>query len=399
MSRGLRPTGTEFTTFDEGLLLQPDTHGYNFIGPGVVATLHPGDPLVVDITIAGGAGGTLQNAYDNGETITTDAQGAIDFIRGALTPDGESILTIVDADANPGRTVPLVSISDSNTVGAGTTDTVQVSRAVGGQVARLISTDPGVLGVVFTTFHDSASPGAGDVVGRWDAHGRNNGGAEVSYGSIDFQASGVGAGNISGDIMFRTVDNNALRNTLNLLSYGGGHALLVNPGAAGDPAFRFRSTHNYGAESAFSFEDNNGASTLMSVEGDGDCEVLQDIEAAGGYQKSLGLWTHALIANQTDVRMTLAGSVADDWVAFRPGSLTGIATRTDAAVGAGTLTINARINGAIIFTSAITGTTTVTTQAKDVDAFVAGDLFTASYTTSAAFAGPVIASVEFEIEE
>lgn len=81
---------------------------------------------------------SLQISYDGGESITTTASGAIDVIRGINTADGEPILTLKDANANPGRTAGMVTIDDSNVVGAGTPDTVRVSRtASGGRALRL----------------------------------------------------------------------------------------------------------------------------------------------------------------------------------------------------------------------------------------------------------------------
>src|SRR5262245_25673073 len=99
-----------------------------------------------DNELAYGVGATdLQEAYDAGAAIITDASGAVIFTRGAATPDGTSLFTLTDADVNPGRTVALVDISDTNTV-AGDPGTLRVLRSATGATAIFESNSAGATG-------------------------------------------------------------------------------------------------------------------------------------------------------------------------------------------------------------------------------------------------------------
>lgn len=143
---GLRLGGSDLVTLDEpvGTVILNNTQGFTFVGPGVIASVDPLRAGFARVEVFAGAGGTLQTAYDGFEVITTDAQGAIDFIRGLLTPDGEPLLTLVDANANPGRTVSMVSLDDSNVVGAGEPGTVRITRTTAGIAVTLRSLGAGV---------------------------------------------------------------------------------------------------------------------------------------------------------------------------------------------------------------------------------------------------------------
>jgi hypothetical protein len=87
----------------------------------------------------------LQDAYDNDETITTDAQGSVDVTRGAGTVDGEGALLLTDANAVPGRTAALLSIADAN---VGTGDAFLASRSAAngsaGRFERAVGTERGI---------------------------------------------------------------------------------------------------------------------------------------------------------------------------------------------------------------------------------------------------------------
>lgn len=88
----------------------------------------------------------LQNAYDDGPAIvTTLADGPIAFSRGATAPAADELLTITDADLAPGRTAALVTVVDSNTVGAGPPPTVSITRVAAGN-ALLVTGDAEVTG-------------------------------------------------------------------------------------------------------------------------------------------------------------------------------------------------------------------------------------------------------------
>ena len=77
----------------------------------------------------------LQNAYDDGAAIVTDASGAVLVSRGLGTPNASGLLALTDADVVTGRTAALLSVDDANVVGAGTPDSFRVSRSVAGSRA------------------------------------------------------------------------------------------------------------------------------------------------------------------------------------------------------------------------------------------------------------------------
>lgn len=93
------------------------------------------DEILRDLDSGGGIFFPLQQAYNDGATIDTGANGSVDITREAGTPNAEGALFVADADAVPGRTAPLVGIVDANVVGAGTPDVFQVSRTVAGSRA------------------------------------------------------------------------------------------------------------------------------------------------------------------------------------------------------------------------------------------------------------------------
>jgi hypothetical protein len=524
----------EIEALDDGVLVVSDVQKFSFDG-GITVTADPTDPNLVHVSLGGPGAVSLQLAYDGGEVIVTDTQDAVDLIRGASTVDAEPLLTLLDANANPGRlvTAPLISVVDLN-VGPGHTLKLVRQGATGGGAgdpggvplwvetgqsgpnlawfagAPSVGSDSGFFNMLVTdscgvytqgsvSADGSPTPGQIALLG-WsfmmggrsdigvgakaavfvsfsedvgldhfqfvDASGGDtafrlrikqdgtiefNDGSSVTgqarvtrsaTGGLKFESDEPGAANNRPAFDFvatqnipagpdrmvarfgengsaATADIRAILNSDGGLRIRGADPAFTGENLAATPLFalsisgglytglvdnvsgagmKFITTGNPGAGTlAFQFSDGGGV--LLQVDGDGDAVVTKDIEAAGGYQKTIGIWTHALIANQTDVALTLVSTVNNDWTVFRAGSITGIATRLDAAVSAGTLTINVRVNGVIVFTSTVTATTTVTTQAKDVDAIVASDLITVSYTSSAGFTGPVLASVEVEIEE
>lgn len=87
-------------------------------------------------------------------------------------------------------------------------------------------------------------------------------------------------------------------------------------------------------------------------------------------------------------------------VQVRAGSVLGVVVRSTEARTVGTLTAEATINGAATgLTAVLDGTNTTvkaTTQAKDADAFAAGDQIGVTITTSADWA-PATADVTVEL--
>ncbi len=80
---------------------------------------------------------SLQDAYDFGATIATDATGAVAITRDTGTGVAIGAFTVTDNNVVASRTAALVGILDTNVVGAGTPDTFRVSRtASGGRAIR-----------------------------------------------------------------------------------------------------------------------------------------------------------------------------------------------------------------------------------------------------------------------
>lgn len=357
----------------------------------------------------GGGADTYWQAIGGGRVFLQDFAGnnAMVFHQGG----------IIEVDALQSRTTSAYKIaSDGDAVfGAFAMASTEKLYVVGGTLAVMIDgTTTGTEGPELRLRHNDGQIGvAADELGRisgWGADGTTPG-TMREYARLHPIIGTATAGNIAGGWSFWAPLTNSMAKFLEIYpgngvvsSLAGAFYLSDGPtigeGGGNGVAHEFSTTANEdGNYVVLAVSDGLGANYLLKAKGDGDLEVTQDIEAAGGYRDVVGIWTHALIANQTDIAMTRTGTTTDDYLCGRSGSITGIRTRTDAAVSAGTLTINVRVGGAIVFTSAITATSTVTTQAKDTDTFVSGNLITVSYTTSAAFAGPIVANVEVEIEQ
>lgn len=131
-----------------------------------------------------------------------------------------------------------------------------------------------------------------------------------------------------------------------------------------------------------------------------------DDPASGGYRQTIDGWTqNNVAASQTSVvmvRWTTTGTgFATQWLAIRPGSITGIGVKSNAARSAGTLTVTAHINGsATALAAVLDGTNTTsksTTQARGVDNFVAGDVLDIRITTDGSWA-PTTADITASLE-
>lgn len=201
-------------------------------------------------------------------------------------------------------------------------------------------------------------------------------------------------------LRFSVQDTQIQQETSEYLFNVAGTVYVSKPGTS---PFVHRIAGNVGAAAAWQFNDEN-TTTLLQIDGDGDAVVTKDIEAVGGYRSRVGSWNASpagLLANQPETVLAKAGTSVvgnNDWVATRAGSITGFAAILDAAVTAGTLTINIRINATIVWTIVVSATETTSTQAKDADAFVAGDNIDMSYTTTLVFTGPSTIDAEIEVE-
>ena len=153
--------------------------------------------------------------------------------------------------------------------------------------------------------------------------------------------------------------------------------------------------------------DSANVDLTLTPKGSGDVATTADLDAGGGYRMALDVWWQDNVAaSQTAVALARAGDA--QWAAFdgkfiavRAGSVTGVAVKSNAARAAGTLTVEVTKNGTGIgLTAVLDGTNTTfkaTTQAKDSDAFVAGDELGVTITTDAGWL-PTTADIRVVIE-
>lgn len=149
-----------------------------------------------------------------------------------------------------------------------------------------------------------------------------------------------------------------------------------------------------------------GTTNYAVLTGTGRHSFGDDIEATGGFRQTLDGWYQDNVAaSQTDVELTRA---VGRFRAVRAGSVTGVIVTSTEARTAGTLTVtvfkNTGLAGAagstIGLTAVLNGTDTsrkATTQAKDTDAFAAGDELYAVVTTDGSWT-PTTADIRVAIE-
>lgn len=119
-----------------------------------------------------------------------------------------------------------------------------------------------------------------------------------------------------------------------------------------------------------------------------------DVDAAGGFIRSIGPFYESIFGGtQSPARADLAYAPLARFIAPRAGSLRAISTWIDAAITAGTVTCQARINGVATTLQQTlnsgSGQSLASTMAKDVEPFAAGDeigvfVSTSSYTGGSA---------------
>jgi hypothetical protein len=131
--------------------------------------------------------------------------------------------------------------------------------------------------------------------------------------------------------------------------------------------------------------------------------VSGDILASGGFRQAIDGWYRDdAAASLTAVVMSrLAGTGDNAFIPPRAGSITGICVQSNAARTAGTLTVEVYKGGSATgLTAVLDGTNTTfkaTTQAKDLDTFVAGDKLDIRITTDAGWL-PVTADIRASME-
>lgn len=127
-----------------------------------------------------------------------------------------------------------------------------------------------------------------------------------------------------------------------------------------------------------------------------------DLDWSGGYAQTVGPWVQDdVAASQTDVALGLGLAVTrTERIMTRAGSVLGVVVYSNEARTAGTATVEVTINGTGTgLTAVLDGTdtqTAIATQAKDTDAFSAGQRIGVQITTSADWA-PTTADLTVEV--
>lgn len=153
--------------------------------------------------------------------------------------------------------------------------------------------------------------------------------------------------------------------------------------------------------------DDTNKDLTLTPQGTGDVVSTSDLDCAGGYRQGVDGWyLDNVPVNTSATAMARAGDenyagMDGKFIALRAGSVTAIGIKSNEACSAGSATAEVTKNGTGIGLSAtLDGTNTtskITTQAKDADAFVAGDELGVTIVTSADWA-PTSADVRVAIE-
>lgn len=144
--------------------------------------------------------------------------------------------------------------------------------------------------------------------------------------------------------------------------------------------------------------------TSWQLDSPGVPSTAADLNAAGGYRQSVDGWYQDdVAASQAAVALSraAAGALPTKWIAPRDGSITGLWVKSNEARTAGTLTVDVYLDGVATGLQAVldgTSTTfTAPTQAKDVDAFTAGQELDIRITTDGSWA-PTTADIRAGLE-
>jgi hypothetical protein len=149
---------------------------------------------------------------------------------------------------------------------------------------------------------------------------------------------------------------------------------------------------------------SNGTQELGASSAQWKAVYANSIIAGDGYRQTVeGWYQDNVAANQTAVTLARndGATLTGVWIAPRPGSVTAVSVKSNAARSAGTLTVEVYKGGVATGLTAVLDddptTFAATTQAKDTDAFVAGDELDIRITTDASWA-PVTADIRACLE-
>ena len=129
----------------------------------------------------------------------------------------------------------------------------------------------------------------------------------------------------------------------------------------------------------------------ITMSGTGNLVVENDIYAAGGYKNSFNFTQSDVAVSQTAVVIDVLGlSGNTEYTLPYAGSITGISISSNGARTAGTLTVDATVDGTVSGLQAVLDATNTqyhsTTQGVNTDTFSAGNRLGVKITTSADWA-------------
>jgi hypothetical protein len=185
-----------------------------------------------------------------------------------------------------------------------------------------------------------------------------------------------------------TTRTNGVDLTVDADNTGGGAAsqrIIFERGTTGsDVALRWNETADQ-----FAFMTVGGADA-MTVDLSGNMSLAGDVTAIGGFRNTFVLMTSNVLASQTDLAMDTVLLGNREYVLPYAGSIVGIGVASSEARTAGTLTVDATVNGTKSgLTAVLDGTNTqfhTATQAKDTDTFAAGNRLGVKFTTDGTWA-------------
>jgi len=137
----------------------------------------------------------------------------------------------------------------------------------------------------------------------------------------------------------------------------------------------------------------------------GGINVGNDISAAGGFKQGYSFYQSSVAASQTNIQIDILGLSGNTEILLPyAGSVLAIAVASNDARTAGTLTVDATINGTATGLQAVLDASNTTyhcaTQAKDSDTFSAGDRLGVEITTDGSWApttANIVVSVTIEM--
>ena len=142
---------------------------------------------------------------------------------------------------------------------------------------------------------------------------------------------------------------------------------------------------------AFSTRKSDVLTEQMRIDSDGEVILSGDISGVGGFKQPFSFMQSDVAASQSAVALAVLGLTGNSEIVMPyAGSIIGISIASNDARTAGTLTVDATVNGTVTGLQAVLDGTNTTyysaTQAKDTDTFAAGDRIGVKITTDSSWA-------------